>query len=113
MRISGYSWKSGGPVLTRRNEVEISATDASLVTRRMTESAIKRLSDLPYYGSKDAICMDGSSYRLEMAQNGLRHTAAQHSCAGKTEINEITALFRELAVKYDSEFEGLLSGLKN
>jgi len=113
IRVAGYRGEWGGPVETRRHEMIVSDADAEAVVGRLTRDSLEQLDALPYYGSKHAICMDGASLELAMASRGRRFAAAQHSCAGKTAMNDIAAIFRALALKYDSGFEGLLSGFKN
>ncbi|WP_379920938.1 hypothetical protein [Erythrobacter sp. R86502] len=114
MNISGYRWDPGSPVIvTRRNEIAISLDEFEQLSDRLTDASINKLASLPYYGAKDVICTDGANYEVAVAKGGKKLIAEQHSCAGKTEINEIAAAFRELALAHDPEFENLLSGLKN
>ncbi|WP_239806808.1 hypothetical protein [Croceicoccus hydrothermalis] len=113
MRIAGYRWERGGEVVTRRREVAVSDADAEDLVGRLTETDLRRLAQLPYYGSKDVICLDGASLELAIGMAGRKSKAAQHSCAGKTELHQLAAAFRQLALKYDLEFEGLLAGLRN
>lgn len=115
MSIAGYRWERGGAIDTRRHDVEISEADAKMIIDRITKPLMERLQSLPYYGISDVIvvCTDGANYTVEMAEDGQRYAASQHSCAEKTELNETMALFRSLALKYDPEFDGLLSGLKS
>ena len=112
IRIAGYHWEPGTSVIvTRRNEVPISAEDAAMIAARVDAATLSRLAERPYYGSDLVICTDGASLELAAASNGSRQSARQHSCAGETEMNEISALFRELAIKYDSESAEYLGGL--
>jgi len=114
MRIAGYRWERGSTVVTRRrDDIAVSDVDAQALVSRLTRRALKQLSELPYYGSEDVICTDGASLELAMASGGRKFRAAQHSCAGKTRMNEIATIFRQIALKYDPEFADLLSGLKN
>ncbi|MGI9375467.1 MAG: hypothetical protein ACR2PC_05095 [Tsuneonella suprasediminis] len=115
MRIAGYRyrWKSGGEVVTRRREIALSDDDAEDLVRRLTEADLRHLGQLPFYGSENVICTDGASLELAIGMAGRKSKAAQHSCAGKTELRQLAAAFRQLALKYDPEFEGLLSGLRN
>ncbi|WP_338447162.1 hypothetical protein V5F89_05075 [Pelagerythrobacter marensis] len=112
VRIAGFRWKAG-EVVTRRLERPIADSDAAEISERITGAALRRLGALPYYGADDAICSDGASLTLETARNGKRISASQHSCAGKTELNDLADAFRSLALKYDPESSGLLSGLSN
>lgn len=113
MRIAGYRWTpGGGEVVTRRFEVSISDDDAQQLVDRLSETTMQRLRELPYYGSDDVICTDGANTEIATALDGMKIAAAQHSCAGRTEINEIAAAFRELALRYDPAFEDLLSGFE-
>lgn len=111
VRVAGYRWVRGGAFSTRRNDIAISASDAKTIEDRVSASTIGRLADLPYYGSKSFICTDGSNLELAMASDGRRYSAAQHSCAGVTEMSGIAKAFGELALKYDPEFSGMLDGL--
>ncbi|WP_143738133.1 hypothetical protein [Erythrobacter donghaensis] len=114
MSISGYRWDPDTQVVvTRRNEVAISFDEFRQLSDRLTEASINKLASLPYYGARDVICTDGAKYEIAVAKGGKKLIAEQHSCAGKTEINEIAAAFRDLALTHDPEFENLLSGLKN
>ena len=111
MRIAGYHWDRKGAVVTRRREIAISDADAGVIVDHMTAESLDRLSKRPYFGSETVICTDGAQYELAMASGGRKHLAKQHSCAGSTELNETAALLRDLALKYDPSFDGLLSGL--
>lgn len=114
MRVAGFKWTRGtGAVVTKRNEFKISDEDASQLVGKLTVGSLERLGAMPYYGREDVICMDGASLELTFADQQVKHRAAQHSCAGRTEFNEIAAAFRQVAVKYDAEFEALLNGLKD
>ncbi|WP_336987387.1 hypothetical protein [Altererythrobacter aquiaggeris] len=114
LSIVGYRWTPGSEViLTRRQKIAISNDDAQRLSNRLTEASMKQLLALPYYGPGDQICTDGATNEVAMSKGGKKVIAQQHSCAGKTLINEISAAFRELALEYDPEFEGLLSGLEN
>lgn len=114
MRIAGYRrGLSGSEVVTRRNEVAVSDVDVEALASRVTKASLERLSAMPYYGSENMICTDGADLQLAMSSTGKKYVAAQHSCAGKTEINEIAATFRQLALKYDPDFAGLLTGLQD
>ncbi|MDE1468492.1 hypothetical protein [Aurantiacibacter sp. D1-12] len=112
VRTAGYRWTPGTSVVTtRRNDLPIAPEDASMIETRLSQTSLSRLAELPYYGADDVICTDGSNLEIAAALDGARFAARQHSCAGQTELNEIAALFRGIAIKYDSEFEGYLSGL--
>ncbi len=113
VRMAGFRWEPGSSkVVTKRNELEITDGEAKALIGKWTKASLERLSALPYYGSDDVICMDGASIELAMAEQNRKYRAAQHTCAGKTEITVIAADFRQLALKYDADFEGLLTGLK-
>ena len=114
MRVAGYRWKAGtSAITTKRNEFKISDEDASMLIDILSVDSLRRLAAMPYYGSDDAICTDGASLELAFAEQRMKHRAAQHSCAGKTDFNQIAATFRQIAIKYDPEFETLLNGLKS
>ena len=113
VRIAGFSWDSEGPVLTRRIDVSVSNMDAQRVIARLDDAAFERLGTIEYYGDKNRICMDGANYEVARAVAGTMTSARQHSCAGKTEINAVMAIFRKLAIKYDPEAEGMLYWLKD
>lgn len=110
LRAAGYRWNSP-LVTTRRNDVEISAQDAERIRQSVTAEYLARLAQLPFYGSESVICTDGATTELAASWGGERHSARQHSCAGETELTGTAALFREIAIKYDPEFEGHLNGL--
>ena len=93
------------------DKLEISAADADEIIQRITVNHLEQLRERPFYGSANAICLDGASYELAMASEGAELTARQHSCAGKTELNQTADLLRRIAIKYDPEFAGLLNGL--
>lgn len=112
MRIAGYRWRFTSLVEHRRNELAISDADANALVALMDNATLERLAAQPYYGSGDVICMDGASFQLDRAERGQSFSAAQHSCAGSTQINEIFASFRAVAVKYDAGFDGFLRGFK-
>lgn len=112
MRIAGYRWEWGTSLVEhRRNDVAISDEDANSIIELMDDKTLERLAAQPYFGSDTLICTDGAGYRLEKAKDSQRHFAAQHSCAGRTQVNEIFGKFREIALKYDPEFEGFLAGM--
>lgn len=114
MRVAGFAWTPGSSsVVTKRTEFEISEQDASMLAGKLTADSLLRLGAMPYYGRDDVICTDGASLELAFSEQRLQHRAAQHSCAGKTEFNQIAAAFRQVAVKYDPEFDKLLNGLKD
>lgn len=113
LRIAGYRWKPGSEAVTRRNTVNISETDAELVIKAITMEALDELSKRPFFGDENVICTDGATLEVAMGQGGRHLTAAQHSCAPKSEMNELAAVLQELALKYDRGFDGLLSGLDN
>jgi hypothetical protein len=110
MRVAGYRWEPGSAVETRRREFPVSDGDAQVIVDRMTIAHLDELGELLYYGSENVICTDGASYELAMAINGQRRNARQHSCAGKTELHQTAAIFRQIALKYDPEFAGMLRG---
>lgn len=112
--IVGYRWGGDGTsaVQTRTNEITITEEDARSLFAAMSDSTMARLAAQPYYGDDRRICMDGARLELAKAEEGQKRVAAQHSCAGKTELNEIAGAFRKFALKYDPDFEGLLSALK-
>lgn len=112
LRVAGYRWKPGGEVLTRRNTLSISDADAELVTRAITSETLEVLSKRPFFGDENVVCLDGARLEVAMGHEGRHLTAAQHSCAPKSEMNGLAALFRELVLKYDRGFDGLLSGLE-
>lgn len=112
IRIAGYQWAPGGPVITRRREMPISSEDAQSVIGLLDEAAFTRLGKISYFGSPLRICTDGASYTIAMSDGISKRSASQHSCAGRTEINSISAAFRTLAIKYDPEFTELLDGLR-
>ncbi|QFT76541.1 hypothetical protein [Erythrobacter sp. THAF29] len=111
--IAGYSWSPGGAVLTRRAEFEISPEDAKAIAGLLDGETFDRLGKIKFYGRDDRICMDGAVYELAAASGGRKASARQHSCAGTTEINSIMAAFRELAIKYDPDSQGMLYWLKD
>ena len=114
VRVAGYRWKPGTSLVEyRRNEIQISEEDSDAIAALMSDAKLKELSSIKYYGSDYVFCTDGASFRLDMARAGQRKEVAQHSCAGKTEINRVMSEFRNLALKYDPEFDGMLTGLKN
>lgn len=113
IRIAGYRWERGGEVVTRRHDIAVSTADVDVLVSRLSKSSIEHLGAQPYYGSENVICTDGANLELAMSLEGRKFLAAQHSCAGKTGINEITAIFRQLALRYDPAFDGLLAGLKD
>ena len=110
MHVAGYSWQPGNAVATRRNDTPIAAEDALAIIAQLEEAG-DRLAQLSYYGAPNVICTDGARTELASAMAGQRSAFAQHSCAGKSELHEIAAAFRSLAIKYDPEFEGMLYGL--
>lgn len=112
VRIAGYNW-TDDIVVTRRRDLPISDDDAAQISALITEVTFERLSALPYYGSPDIVCTDGANLQLAMVLNGQRNFVAQHTCAGRTEINDLSEAFRSLAIKYDPESLGLLNGLAN
>ena len=113
MRVAGYLWRPGRSLVEhRRNEFAISDADANALAALMDDASLERLAAQPYYGSGDIICVDGARFQLDRAERGQRFSAAQHSCAGSTQINEIFASFRAVAVKYDAGFDGFLRGFK-
>ncbi|APE27752.1 hypothetical protein [Aurantiacibacter gangjinensis] len=112
VRATGYRWEPGTSLVsTRRNELPISADDAALIEAQLGAVALSNLAAQPYYGDDDRICTDGANFELAAAIDGQRHTARQHSCAGNTQLTEITALFLDIAIRYDNGFEGYLGGL--
>jgi hypothetical protein len=111
--VAGYLKGHGSVVETRRNDLPISDADAEKLVSRLTVEGLRQLSLSPYYGREDVVCTDGASLELEMARSGRKFKAEQHSCAGKTRLNEIAALFRQLALKYDPQFKTLLSGFQD
>lgn len=113
MRIAGFRWNPGGEVVTRRDTIAISDEDAETIVDSMNVDSLAQLHEQPFYGSDVRICTDGATYSLATAQAGRRYDARQHSCASKTELNATAALFRQLALKYDPAFEGLLYGLRD
>jgi hypothetical protein len=112
MLVAGYRWDEDGSVTTRRVERVISDEDGERIASLLSEEAFHRLGKLHYYGSEDVICTDGANYELAAGVSGQKMTARQHSCAGATEINQVMAVFRELALKYDTASEGMLYWLK-
>jgi len=108
LRVAGFRWKWGGEVSTRRNEFVINAEDAHALIDQFSDGNLSRLRTLPYYGEPNRICMDGSKLELAKAVAGQRSWVSQHSCAGATDMNAIAALFRQTALKYDPECDGLL-----
>lgn len=113
VRIAGYNWDANGAVRTSRNDIAILSDDAELLVSQLTSETFERLRGLHYYGSPDQVCMDGANMEIAMASAGRRYAVSQHSCAGQSEIFEIAASFRDLALKYDPSFQGLLAGLQN
>lgn len=109
LRAAGYRW-NGGLVMTRRNDVEISSEDAERIRQSVTADHLARLARLPFYGSDDVICTDGATTELAASWGEERHSARQHSCAGDTELTTTATLFREIAIKYDPNLEGFLTG---
>lgn len=112
MRIAGYQWATEGLVTTRRREIPISSADAQSVIDLLDEAAFTRLGEISYFGSPLRICSDGANYTIAMSDGISKRSASQHSCAGRTEINGISAAFRALAIKYDPEFTEMLNGLR-
>lgn len=112
MWIAGYRWMPGGAVVTRRQEISISTADAHTISGMVTIQRLMRLSELPFYGSEDVICLDGATLSLAMSVDGKRYSAEQHSCAKKGALNETAAVFRDIAIKYEPEFSDLLDWLK-
>ncbi len=111
MRVAGYRWEPESAVETRRREFPISNDDAQVIIDRLTIAHLQRLGELYYYGSTDVICTDGASFEVAMAIDGQKFSARQHSCAGKTQLHQTAALFRRIALEYDPEFSGMLTGL--
>lgn len=111
MHVAGFKWVRGGPITTRRHEISISSNDVQTLISRLDEDTMERLSKLSYYGGPLVICSDGAKTEIAMAGDSKRRSFSQHSCAGKSELHEIAASFRALALKYDPEFEGMLDGL--
>lgn len=111
VRAAGYKWKPGGAFETRRNEFAISDEDARALVGRLDDETRERLSNLTYYGAPTVICTDGARTEIAVASGGQRHSFAQHSCAGKTELHEVAEAFRKVVLKYDPLFDGMLDGL--
>ena len=110
MHVAGYRWKPGEAVVTRRNDMPISAEDALALVARLEEAG-DRLAQLSYYGAPNVICTDGASFQLASAVGGQHRVFSQHSCAGKSELHAIAAAFRSLAIKYEPQIEGMLYAL--
>lgn len=112
---SGYRWKrdEGSTVVTRRSQREISEADAARLIALTNDATLARLRELHYYGDGNAICTGGASLYLSSGKDRMTQWASQHSCSGPTEINAIAATFREVALKYDPEMEGMLRGFRN
>lgn len=110
LRIAGYGWQ-GDRVETRRRDMPISSDDAMAITGKASPSNIRRLNKSPFYGEPERICMDGASLNLDGAVGGKRYGAAQHTCAGSTELFGLASDFRALALKYDPASLGFLYGL--
>ncbi|WP_123639866.1 hypothetical protein [Tsuneonella flava] len=111
LRIAGYRWIPEGGAATRRREIAILDADAEELASRITEADLNQLSQLPFYGPNALFCLHGTTLAVSIGVAGKMSSATQHSCAGKTKLNQLAAAFRQLALKYDPEFEGLLSGL--
>lgn len=107
VRIAGYSDKDGA-ISTRRTDVPVTEAEAQSFIRLLTPATFERLSRLEYYGEKNIVCTDGSNYELAFAQGGRTVSALQHSCAGNSELFEIVARFRKLAIAHDRKSRGML-----
>tara|TARA_B100001179_G_C18442840_1_gene339585 strand:- start:16 stop:579 length:564 start_codon:yes stop_codon:yes gene_type:complete len=114
LRIAGFRWESGSSlVTTRRNEIAISKEDALSLVDLFDDARLKRLSQLSYYGDPLIVCSDGAETEVATASDGRTQSFAQHTCAAKSELNEVASVFREVALKYDPGFEGMLTGLRH
>ena len=112
--VAGYEWERGTSlVTTRRNDIAISKDDAKSLILFFDDARLERLSQASYYGDPLVLCTDGARTEIVIASEGMTRSFARHSCAGKSELNEIAAAFRKMALKYDAGFEGLLTGLRN
>ncbi len=114
IRISGYRWQPGtSQIETRRTVLPISDEDAQRLIERMNDDAFERLQARPYYGSEDSICTDGSRHEVAKASAGSANRATLHSCGLNDELKAIARQFREVAIKYDPEFDGMLRMLND
>lgn len=112
IRIAGFRSEEG-VVTTRRRELPIPDSDVERIAGLMNDDVLRQLAALPFYGSDDMICLDGSTLAVMKIEHGRRLRGSQHSCAGRTDINVLAGEFRALALKHDPEFAGSLSGLSN
>ncbi len=114
MRVAGYVWdRDKQSIQTKRSEFDISAETVRIVTEAVNVQTIQSLKKLHYYGSPDVICTDGAKYSVAMAQGNMRYSASQHSCADPSQLHQTMALFRDIAIKHDPSFDGMLYGLKS